>query len=246
MKSFINSVLFLVIFPSLALAARPLSTDDAGTVEKGHLEVESGFEYANKTDKEYNWSTALKCGLSESWDVGVEIPYQFIDVAEGNDANGAGDIVFSSKYRLLDESEGFTALALSFSIKTDTGNEDKGLGSGDLDYTINTIFSKELNKSVAHLNLGYKYVGAPEGAGDESVFSYALALEYPFSDRLNFVGELSGETNFEGDFDDNTFAGLAGFNYAFSDAAAFDLGIGWQISKASPDYKLITGLTLGF
>ncbi|GAG00741.1 unnamed protein product, partial [marine sediment metagenome] len=215
------------------------------TVEKQHLETECGFEYVNTADNECNWSTVLKCGLLENWDIGIEFPYQFIDVTEGSDVDGIGDMVVSSKYRFLDETQGFPALSLSFAIKTDTGNEDKGLGSGDLDYTITAILTKELNKIVGHLNLGYIYVGAPEGQ-DDDVFSYALALEYPVDDRLNFVGELSGETNFEGDFDDNPFAALVGFNYAFSDAATFDFGAAWQISEASPDYKLVTGLTLGF
>ena len=245
-RSILGLILFLFVSYSPVFAARPLSTDDAGTVDKQHFEVECGFEYVNTADNEYNWSTVLKCGLSENWDIGVEIPYQFIDITKGSDVNGIGDIVLSSKYRFLDETQKAPALSLSFAIKTDTGNEDKGLGSGDLDYTITAILSKELDKIIGHLNLGCQYVGAPEGQSDDDVFSYALALEYPVNDRLNFVGEVSGETNFEGDFDDNAFAALTGLNYAFSDRATFDLGIAWQISEASPDYKLITGVTLGF
>ena len=246
MKRLASLTLFLLAFCSPALAARPLSTDDAGTVEKGHLEVESGFEYADKSDDEYNWAASFKCGLGERWDMGMEIPYQYIEVSESDDVDGLSDISFSSKYRFLDEAEGFPALALSFSIKTKSGSEDKGLGTGEIDYAINTILTKELNKIIGHLNLGYTYVGTPKGQSHDDVFSYSLALEYPFNDRLNIVGELSGETNFEGDFDDNPFVGLLGLNYAFSDIATFDFGVGWQISKASPDFTIVTGLTLGF
>lgn len=246
MKSFIGLVLFLAIFPSLVLAARPLSTDDAGTVERQHMEVESGFEYADKADDEYNWTMTFKYGLGEKWDFGVEIPYQYIDISEGDDVDGLADITFCSKYRLLDETEDFPALSFNFSIKTKTGNKSKGLSTGALDYALNTILSKEWDKIVTHLNLGYTRVGGPEATKDDDLFSYALALEYPANDRLNLVGELIAETNFEGDFDDNPFAGLVGINYACSDRTTFDLGVGWGISEASTDFSITTGLTLAF
>lgn len=246
MRDFVGLVLFLVIFPTQVFAARPLSTDDAGTVQRQHMEVECGFEYADKQDDEYSWSTTLKYGLGEKWDIGAEIPYQYIEVTEGDDIDGISDIVLSSKYRLFDKAEGLPALALSFSIKSKTGDEDKGLSTGELDYTINGILTKELDKISTHLNLGYTYVGKPKGENHDDVFSYALALEYTFNDKLNLVGELTGETNFEGDFDDNPFAALAGFNFAFTEIATFDLGVGWGISGTSSDYTITTGLALSF
>lgn len=156
------------------------------------------------------------------------------------------DIVLSSKLRILNEAEDSPALAFSFSIKTKTGNEDKGLGTGELDYTFNLIFSKELGKIINHLKLGYTDVGKPEGQSDNDLFLYAGALEYPLTNRLHLVGELSGETNFAGDFDNHPFAILAGFNYAFSDMGIFDFGVSWGISKASADYTVTSGLTLAY
>ena len=253
MKAFIGLALFLLIFPSHTFAARPLSTDDAGTVEQGDLEVELGFEYASDTDvddteDEYTLAATMKYGLGERWDIGIEIPYLYInrEAEDADDDNGFGDYVLSSKYRFVDETDDFPALSLGFSLKTNTGDEDKGLGSGELDYAINTILSKELGKVIGHINLGYTYVGAPEGESHDDVFSYGIAWEYPVNDRLNVVGELTGETNFEGDFDDNPFAGLIGLNYALSDVATVDFGIGWEISDASPDYLVVAGLTLSF
>lgn len=246
MKRIVIAIFFLLVCPKLVLAGRPLSTDDAGTVERGHLELEYGYQYVNAADNEYNWSSCIKYGLGQRWDLGVEIPYQYLEVSSGDDADGLNDIILSSKYRFFEESENRPALALSFSIKTDSGNDDKGLGTGAKDYAVNAIFSKQLETVGSHVNLGYTYVGAPEGEKHDDLFSYALALEYRLSDRLNLVGELAGETNFDGDFDDNAFSGLTGFNYAFSDIATFDFGAGLGISEASSDYSLTCGLTLSF
>lgn len=108
------------------------------------------------------------------------------------------------------------------------------------------IFSKELGKIVNHLNLGYTDVGKPEGQSDDELFSYAAALQYPLTNRLHLVGELSGETNFAGNFDNHPFVVLAGFNYVFSDIGTFDFGVSWGISEASADYTVTSGLTLAY
>ncbi len=239
-------ILYLLAFPSVVFAVRPLSTDDAGTVGRMHFEIESGFEYADATNNESTWATALKYGLLEKLDIAIEIPYQYINNCD--DEDGLGDITFSSKYHFLEETEGLPAMAISSSIKTKTGNDDKNLGTGEMDYSATAILTKELDnitghKIIAHLNLGYTYTDKSH----DDIFSYGLAVEYPFNNRLNLVGELTGETtNFEGDFNDNPFAALMGFNYAFSELLRFDFGMSVGISEASPDYTIITGLTLSF
>ena len=239
-------IVLLMIIPSVAYGARPLSTDDAGTVEKGHMEIESGFEYVKQTDKENNLSLVLKYGVFNKLDLGIEIPYKFINFKESANLDGIGDIVFSTKYHLVDETENLPAFALSYSIKTKTGDKDKSLGSGEIDHSLKAIFTKEIADSTTHVNFGYTFVGEPKGEDLDDIFSYSFALEYPFNDNFNIVGEIVGETTFERNFDDNPCNGLLGFNYALNETVVFDFGILFEISKASPDYQIRTGLTFGF
>lgn len=249
MGKILNLILFLIIAlitSSITYAARPLSTDDAGTVEERHIEIESGFEYVKQADEEYNLSFVLKYGLIKNSDLGIEIPYKFIDFIESANVGGIGDIKFTTKYRFLDEIKNLPVLALSLSIKTKTGNKEKSLGSGELDYGLNGIVTKEIGKFTTHLNLGYTFVGEPEGEEVNDIFSYGLAMEYPLNESLNIVGEVTGETTLDGDFNGNPCSGLLGLNYALSEMIAFDFGVGFEISDASPDYRIITGLTLGF
>ena len=251
MRKVLNLVLFLVIVllvvvPSIAYGARPLATDDAGTVEKGHLEVEAGFEYVKETDKENNLSFVLKYGVLEDLDLGMEIPYNFIDFKESVDVDGIGDIIFSTKYHLSDETENLPALALSYNIKTKIGDKDKSLGSGEIDHSLNAIFTKEIADFTTHINFGYTFVGEPEGEEPDDIFSYSFALEYAINESLNIVGEVVGETTFEGNFDENPCNGLLGFNYALNETVVFDFGVGFEMSKASPDYQVTAGLTFGF
>lgn len=245
----INIVLitiFAIFIPATTYAARPLSTDDTGVVDIGHIEIEIGYEYVKQADKEHGLSFVLKYGLIKDLDLGIELPYKFIDFGGGDDVEGIGDIIFTIKYLFWDESSNLPALALTFTIKTETGNKDKGLGSGEVDYGLNGIITKEINKFVTHLNFGYIFVGDPEDEDLDDIFSYSVALEYPINERLNIVGEITGETAFEGSFNDNPLNGMIGLNYVLNRIVSYDFGVGFGICDASPDYRIITGLTFGF
>ncbi|MFH1479294.1 MAG: transporter [Candidatus Omnitrophota bacterium] len=233
------TVLTYMAWPCLSFAARPLSMDDIGTVEERHIGIESGFEYVKQPDEERNFSLVVKYGLTKNIDIGMETPYQFIDFKESANVDGIGDVKLCTKYRFLEEGD-LPGMALSFSIKTESGDEEKGLGSGEADYSVTGLITKEIGAFTTHLNLGYTFVGEP---GDDNLL-YGIALEYPLNESLNIVGEVAGETVFDGDFDDNLFSGLLGANYSLNEIAALDLGIGFQISEASPDYKIVAGLSL--
>jgi len=237
-------ILFVVLTCSSLYAARPLSTEDTGTVDAGHLEIELGYEFSKMDSKEHTLSFVSTFGILQNLDASIEIPYLFIKNKNEDDENGFGDLEMGIKLRLLKEKGSIPSLALKFKIKTDTGDESKELGSDDIDYQINSILSKNFTKNTTlHLNIGYTFIG--ESSSDD-VFNYSFALENFVNDKLNLVGELSGETTFEGGFDDNPFEVLLGFNYALTDISVIDAGISIGLSDASPDYKITTGITIGF
>jgi len=231
------------IFVSLSFAARPLSTDDAGVVDKDRFEIENGLEYTNQLDKEVALNLVIKRGLLDNLDIGIEIPYKFINFKQGTKTNGFDDIMVISKYNFLEE-DILPAMSVSFSLKTDSGNDDKSLGTGKREYAVNTILSKSLDKMVLHFNLGYVIKEDLPGEDLRDVLTYGLAIEYPLDEKLNLVAEINGENERRNGFDDNPMSGLVGFNYSFNEIITYDFGIGFEISEASPDFKILTGLIL--
>jgi hypothetical protein len=210
------------------------------------MEIETGFEYVKQAEKEYNSSFVLKYGIFKNADFGIEVPYQFIDKKEAKDIDGFSDTVFSFKYHTVDEKENIPALAFGFSVKTKSANEDKTLGSGTVDYTLKTILTKQIKFCSTHFNLGYTVKDEPEGRDENDVLFYNLAVEYPLNESFNLTAEVTGETVFEGNFNDNPFSGLIGFNYSLNKNITYDIGTGFQISEASPDYRLVSGFTVSF
>jgi len=237
--------LFLVC-PSLSFAARPLSVDDAGTVDKGEFELEAGLEYVNQQDKEVTLGFVLKTGILDNWDLGVELPYKFIDFQAGSKTDGFDDMSITTKYNFFEETDALPALSVSFSLKTDSGNDDKSLGTGEQEYTINTILSKSLDTITIHFNIGYVIKDDSTEENLRDVLTYGFALEYPLNEKFNLVGEINGENERRNKFDDNPMYGLIGFNYSLTESITYDLGVGFEISEASPDFNITTGLTFGF
>ena len=244
-------MIFIFFFSSFnfipySFAARPLSTDDAGTVDKGHYEIETGLEYVNQADREVALSLVIKRGMLDNLDLGVEVPYKFINFAAGSKTDGFDDIKISSKFNFLEEKNVLPAMSVSLVLKTDSGNDDKSLGTGEKEYQFNTIMSKSLNNLTLHFNFGYTIKDDLPEQDLRDILTYGVAVEYPFNDKLNLVGEIVGENERRGDFDDNPMAGIIGFNYSLDDNVMYDLGLSFEISEASPDFKVTTGLTFGF
>lgn len=241
MKKFLVFLGLAFFAASNVYAARPLSADDAGVVDAGAWEMEYGVEYVNDTDDEYNQSVVLKTGIVKNVDIGIEIPYQFIEVQGAKDVNGFSDLVFMSKWNVLSDEDFLSDVALAFSYKTEAGNDEKGLGTGRPEYTFTGIFSKTFDRITYHVNLGCSVKQE-----FEDTFNYNLAVEYSLDEKTNLVAEVFGDTVLSGKFDQNAASGLAGFNYALNDSVTYDLGLALGLSDADPEYKVVAGLTIAF
>jgi hypothetical protein len=145
-KSFLYIVLvlpsLLLLFTSSTFAARPLTTDDTGTVEKGKFQLETGFDFARQEnyDKELGPSMILTYGMFERMDMGIGSGCLFVHPAEGKKENAFADTEVKVKYRLMDEKDGLPSFAVSGRVKIPTASESKDFGLGKTDLGIIAIF----------------------------------------------------------------------------------------------------------
>ena len=246
MARLLSLVVCLVAFPVLAFAARPLSTDDAGTVEKGSVEIEYGVEYVKGSDHETAMSLVLTTGVLSCLDFGVEVPYVFIDAKEASDSDGFSDVSIFTKCSFVKDKDVFPDTALKFSYKTHSGNNDRNLGTGKPEYSLNGIFSKAWDQLTAHLNIGYAFREDFKEEDNEDALTYSVAFEYALSDKTNLVAEVVGETALKRKFDDNSCSALVGVNHSLNDNLTLDFGVGTGISRSDPDFKVTSGITFTF
>ena len=236
---------FSLFFTSATFAARPLTTDDAYTVKKGEFQVEAGFDFAREDnhDKEYFPSLTLTYGLLERMDIGIGSAYLFIDPAEGKNVNGFSNTPLKVKYRFVDQKDWIPSFAVSGTLIIPTASKSKGLGSGKVDFNINTIYTWNLSKRwQLYANLGYTFTGENH-VNDQ--LNYSIAGQFLLSDKWALVGEIFGLNNFNGNKRDDPISGLVGIQYTLiPDILVLDAGVAAGMNKAAPDFRITTGFTL--
>lgn len=153
------AVLFLI--PLFVFPARPLITDDSGIVEKGAFEFETGIDFVKSNDWSYETYFQLKHGLTERFDIGISIPYDF-------EAFGKPELNF--KCGILKDNEKIPDISLG--LKNVLSKE----------FCIGLILSKDFSFIITHFNLNYIF--------DGKEFASSFAIEFPLKEKLVLCSDM--------------------------------------------------------
>lgn len=110
----------------------------------------------------------------------VTVPYLIIDgdgsVVGGGDGgvitgsglfnginDGLGDVILSGSYVYFPDASWLPVTELTGKVKFPTGDEDKDLGTGEFDYTIQLDVSKAFGRVTPLGTVGYRFMGDPPG-----------------------------------------------------------------------------------
>ena len=242
---FVTQFVFLAcLVTGSSFAARPLETDDAGTVDPGFVEVELGaaFESAPSADA---WETpiGIKTGVVPGLDVGLGFGWQRLHEA-GVTESGITDLEMGAKWNFLCETNGMPAMALTGAVKLPTADKGKGLGSGETDWDVTVVLSKTLtDRLTGHLNAGYGVIGCPTGEDVGDVLHGSVALELQVCESCWLTGEILAEREHEGGKNTELMGNL-GVRWIVSDDLAFDTAFGTSLNGGdTPDFSATFGLT---
>jgi len=215
-----------------AWAARPLITDDAGTLEKGRIETELSFDYCRYRTQGtcHSPGLAIKHGLTDRLDIGLTFSHSTDKDAEGNTVSwGMSPLEIGFKMAVLKEHRTLPDISLSVGYET-----------GETEYGLNLIFSREYGHLGMHYNLGYN---SPGEAMIRGSLATSLSAEYTFGGKYRVCGELNSEI-----IDDGSevlgSSGLIGGS-AFIGPINWDLGLRIH-DQRGPKVTISTGITVGF
>ncbi len=214
------------------MAARPLATDDAGTVEAGKFEAELAYEHTQCRPDGLGQAPGfqLKHGLTPRMDIGVAFGHQTEKDAEGNTVSwGTAPMAVGLKAALLREHRSLPDLSLS-----------AGWEPGSSGWSLNAIASKEVSGLGLHLNLGYNGSGQAMARGS---YGFGLAAEHKLFEKLRLCAELNSELSDDG----HQVLGNSGLVGGSIDLGflTWDLG-GRLFDKRGPRWQAVAGLTFGF
>jgi len=237
------------------LTEAALFTDDTWTTDKGHFELDYWVDYYKDTQYIYNedyksrtretkFSLYMLYGLTDNWDIGVTVPYGYVNYDRETKANGFMDIEIETKYRLFEETSLLPSFAFYVDYLTSSANDEKYLGSGDQDLWLNSIFSKTLQENLwLDLNLGYYFTG---GKGGDDIFLYSAGITTGFKEKLYVYAELYGEVEFERNFNDNVCIGALSVGYEINPRIFVKVGTAVGISDSASDLQISARTSLSF
>lgn len=215
---------------------RTLATNESGE----RMDIPLFFNYAVTDDLEMVLNIPIVDYTAKSREIWRR------DLSE----SGVGDMELGFKYKVFDNSEYQMRGAVGAVFKFPTGDDDKMLGTGKTDFEIFTAFSKNFEKIIGHLNLGYVMTGDPnnqfypDGLADK--FYYSIGIEYPHTQNVTVMAEIAGE---DWGSCGMKVEAIPGIRYTPTENFAFEVAVPIAISNDQMwgyNYRLMCGLTTFF
>lgn len=237
--------------PLPAFGAHPLITEDTGTQGKGRFQLELVAELGHEEERGFHEDASdraavLSYGLRDDLDVLLTIPHTRNVVQEDGlrtTDRGLGDVGLDAKWRFFEK--GDVSVAVKSGVTFATGDEDKGLGAGKLNYSVFLVTSFDNAPWGYHIHIGY--VRNRNVHDERNVLHHtSVALTYAVKDDWLLVADLGTLTATERGVDDDSSFLILGAIYSVTENFDLDFGVKRGISEPETDVTWLLGLAWRF
>ena len=241
-----NIIVSIAITTSMCYAERPFATEDAKTAGKGVITFELSWDYINWRAGSFEEIVLFVTGygLTDNLEVAFELPFLSHDFGPAHRDQGLGDAVLSAKWLLADEGKVHPALTLKSHVKINTGNAQRGLGSGAHDYALMAVGTKTIGRFTIHGMAGYNAIGKNGNPDLRNIYLYGLAVRYQINDALGIAAELAGNDDPNRHAVTSPMAGLVGTAYALSENVTLDTALKFGLTTSAPLWNASVGLSV--
>lgn len=243
------SALLLASTPR-CFAPPPLVTGDVPTADEETFEWYIGARYQESESGNPSRLlpfTELVYGLSDRQELTFEIAG-----LSANHEYGVSDSVVGTKYIFLKETDQLPGIAGSFELKLPTGDEARGLGSGEFDYDLRLRAQKTWGWFTAIGNVGYTFVTDPEFGGvrqsAENVWLVTFGQEWQVAKRTKLLSEIYFVSR-EEPGEPNRLAVNLGFKHQLRDNFTVHAAVGKSVregNRGGPDVRVYVGVKYEF
>jgi len=250
MKRLLATLLVVIGVAPHCFAPPPLVTGDVPTADKGLFEWYVGGRYQESESGSPARPlpfTELVYGISDR----QELTFEIAGLSREHHY-GINDAVVGTKYVLLRETSQLPGIAGSFELKLPTGDESRGLGSGEFDYDLRLRGQKTWGWFTAIGNVGYTFVTDPDFGGvrqsAENVWLLTLGQEYQVAKRTKLLSELYFVSR-EEPGGANRLAANVGFKHKLRENLTVHAAVGKSVREANrggPDLRVYAGFKWEF
>jgi len=259
----LSVALAIGILGGTAHAQQPFFNDDADVAEyhRWHFESNDELDVLPRSSlpslRQNTVTVKFSYGLLRDCEVGMDFPLITIfnnSSARPQTPSGLGDTDYSIKYNFHREHAGsnWPALTVSLNIEPPTGNARLGLGSGLIDYYLNSVVQKTLSaKNVFRMNGGATFAGNTL-TGVVGIKTRGTILTGGASFVRQFTKKLDLGAEVYGGYTANLALGRGelqeqiGGNYEFRHRTTIDFGVIAGQATGSPRYGFQLGLSKDF
>jgi len=166
-------------------------------------------------------------------------------IKRSGSASGIGDCFVNLSYQILEQDEMKPEISFHGGIKLPTADEDKGLGTGEVDYLVGMGLNKEIAGWFVFGGLDYNILGDPDDYELDNYISGYLGGGTSILPMLGMNLQLS-YAQAPTDFSDDSLALRFDLNYFLERLGTLTAGFQKGLSDGSPDYSIIAGYSISF
>jgi hypothetical protein len=211
-----------------AMGSPPLITDDPGTPEKGHWEINIGASTISRPDAQSSELPLfdINYGLTSNIQLKYEIPYVVQNVDGEGHATGWGNSAFGIKWRFYDGGEQGYKISIYPQYEFNnpgSHSDERGLVEPGSAFVLPIQLEKEIGFATLNLQLGREF--RSEENSDSWIYGVALSREV--SPKVELGVELAGTAAPE--LDRSVLVLNLGMSVEMSEKTSFMISVGREL-----------------
>lgn len=215
---------------------RPSVSSPAQLPVPGQLEFELGGLHARSQDvRRSSLPYQFKLAFSKEWGVLIGGEAQVWARDDGGSSRGVGDTtVVLKRAWIVDEASAF---GMEAGAKLATAKDT--IGSGKVDYAVNTIYSRDLGPVHMDANLNATRLGRVDPGTARTQWGASASFSAPLAERWGVTGELSGTRRSGAD---SGVQVLAALTFSPSTRLTFDVGVARAVRPVPATTSVFAGV----
>lgn len=245
----------LIMLPTFAIALdhdnldpnRPIAIEDAFPVPHGEIGVEGGVLFNDRKQGKSRWVFQPQILIGAFTNTQVELSSNLAtDPTSVAGDDKSGDLSLGVLYELNTETVNVPAFALRAGVGFPTGVNSKGV-----DTELTGVMTRSFGRWRTHLNIGYTFLGSPQGNERSGVYRVVAAVSYPLGYPMSFrdtiiANVFTRQSSSPGQANPTGIG--VGLRHQVSSRIVFDAGLGTEFI-GPPDRSIFfstIGLSVGF
>jgi hypothetical protein len=248
---------------------RPLTTEDPDVIGEGRVLVEAGIETGTNawyplsglTGNRFAVPVGVCLGLGRFAELQVDTGYTWLGIEEREDAPLAFrvppgitrtsdilDVTVATKLRVLSEGARRPSIGVRFATRLPNASNESGLGLDTTDFYFSILVGKTIRSFRVVGNAGIGILGNPLVATVQSdAFRGGVSVARPMAPGVDLVGEVTRQSVWFSTVPPPGAEPLgevrAGLRFRRG-RARFDGGALFGLTRRSPDFGVIAGVTI--